>query len=261
MRKAILWMAALCLVALQACKEKENAPAVIGSGTCGAQGDNLTWTLDEKGTLTIKGEGLMEDYPDGGENPSWGIYFKKISSVVIQDGVTSIGESAFCECTNLTSVTLPQSMTSIGDCAFWECTNLTSPITIPEGVTSIGYLTFSGCTSLPSITLPASLTSIEVWAFAACESLTTIIIPANVTNIESSAFADCTGLTEIRVEAAVPPFIVLDEEGTYDDPYNDYDASTFGGVDSSIPVYVPANSVEDYRNSPWGQVFSNIQPM
>ena len=99
------------------------------------------------------------------------------------------------------------------------------------------------------------MTSIEAGVFGFCESLTSIIIPENVMSIGRNAFAECTGLKRVKIEASVPPSIIVDETSIPNDE------STFAGVDKSIPVYVPASSVEAYRNSAWGQVFSNIQPM
>ena len=90
--------------------------------------------------------------------------------VTIPDSVTSIGDSAFSECENLTSITIPDSVTSIGGWAFEWCTNLTS-ITIPDGVTSIGDSAFRGCSNLTSITIPTSVKNIGKSAFDGCESL------------------------------------------------------------------------------------------
>ena len=101
--------------------------------------------------------------------------------------VTSIGNSAFRDCTGLTSVTIPESVTEIGGCAFWECSGLTS-VTIPESVTEIDVCAFSGCTSLTSVTIPESVTSIGMSAFYKCTGLTSIEIPNSVTSIGSRAF-------------------------------------------------------------------------
>ena len=99
--------------------------------------------------------------------------FPNLQTIVIPDSVTSIGESAFYNCSSLTSVTIPSSVTSIGQSAFQGCTSLTS-ITIPEGVTSIGYQAFRECTSLTSITIPESVTSISNHVFAYCTGFKTI---------------------------------------------------------------------------------------
>ena len=119
--------------------------------------------------------------------------------IIIQEGVTSIGEYAFYNCTSLTSITIPDSVTSIGENAFSGCTSLTS-ITIGNSVTSIGKYAFLGCTSLTSITIPDSVTSISYSAFSGCTSLTSITIPDSVTNICSNAFTACSSLKKIVVD-------------------------------------------------------------
>ena len=119
--------------------------AVVDSGICG---DNVTWILTEDGVLTISGTGKMEDYLPRDNDAPWGSYKLRdnIITVAIEDGVTSIGESAFSFCTSLVSVTIGNSVTSIGDRAFQFCYNqgLTS-ITIPNSVTSIGEGVFYEC--------------------------------------------------------------------------------------------------------------------
>jgi len=120
--------------------------------------------------------------------------------VVIPDGVTSIDESAFDDCENLTSVTIPDSVTSIGDWAFNGCGSLTS-VTIPDSVTSIGDYAFNGCKSLTSVTIPDSVTSIGYAAFRGCESLTSVTIPDSVTSIDGGAFSACVNLNAINVVA------------------------------------------------------------
>ena len=104
--------------------------------------------------------------------------------------VTSIGGSAFRECSSLTSVSIPNSVTSIGTSAFYNCYRLTS-VTIPNSVTSIGGSAFRECFHLTSVTIPNSVTSIGGSAFEDCSSLTSITIPNSVTSIGSSAFFGC----------------------------------------------------------------------
>ena len=170
------------------------------SGTCGS---NLTWNLNaETGVLTISGTGTMNDF-DPRRNPvPWGNYTSIIKTVIINDGVTSIGESAFEGCSSLTSITIPESVTGIGNYAFDYCSSLTS-ITIPNSVTSIGESAFYDCSSLTSVTIPNSVTSIEMWTFAGCSSLTSVTIGNSVTSIGGGAFASCSSLTSITIPNSV----------------------------------------------------------
>ena len=110
--------------------------------------------------------------------------------------VTSIGNSAFRECSSLTSVVIGESVTSIGDWAFFNCSSLTS-IVIPDSVTSIGDSAFENCSSLTSVVIGDSVTSIGNSAFYFCTSLTSIVIPESVTSIEDGAFDYCNSLESV----------------------------------------------------------------
>ncbi|MBQ9557422.1 MAG: leucine-rich repeat protein [Clostridia bacterium] len=203
--------------------------AIVDSGVCG---DNLTWELDDEGNLTIAGTGDMWDYNYYYPAP-WG---NDIKSVIIEDGVTSIGYNAFGDCAGLTSATIGNGVTSIGDGAFDGCTALTrvdiydlaawcgiecipqnllenahlylngeliTDLAIPEGVTSIGRYAFSGCSDLLSVTIPGSVTSIFDHAFYYCTSLTNVTIGSGVTSIGSWAFRSCTGLMSVTIPDSV----------------------------------------------------------
>ena len=118
--------------------------------------------------------------------------------------VTSIGRSAFRNCTGLTSVTIPNSVTSIEINAFSNCSGLTS-VTIPNSVTSIGNTAFSNCSGLTSVTIPNSVTSIGIYVFDNCTGLTSIEIPNSVTSIGGGAFYGCSGLTSLKLSASLEP--------------------------------------------------------
>ncbi len=120
----------------------------------------------------------------------------------LYDPVTSIGDSAFIGCTELTSVTIPSGVTSIGSSAFSGCSQLVSA-TIPSTVITIGRLAFSFCTNLPSMSLPNGVATIGSSAFASCRSLATVTIPASVTSIGNSAFGNCTSLTSVVIPSSV----------------------------------------------------------
>ena len=167
-------------------------------------------------------------------------------NTVIPNSVTSIGNYVFYDCRRLTSITIPNSVTSIGNYVFYDCTGLTS-ITIPNSVTSIGEWAFRDCERLTSITIPNSVTSIEEYTFRNCSSITSITIPNSVTSIGNCAFKGCSRLTSITCEASTPP------NCSYN--YN----SIFNPENKSIPVYVPANSVDAYKKANVWKDFTNIQ--
>ena len=120
------------------------------------ESDGLTWTLTADGTLTISGTGAMKKY-NSNYNPSPACGNSSVKKVVIEDGVTSIGGTAFQYCSSLSSITIPNSVTSIGSYAFGTCRSLTS-ITIPDSVTSIGDYAFKNCSSLKTIFLSCNPT-------------------------------------------------------------------------------------------------------
>ncbi len=130
-------------------------------------------------------------------------------SYVIPDGVTSIGGSAFVNCTALTNVTIPDSVTSLGPAAFSGCTNLTS-VTVPHGVTAIGSGAFSACSALTNVTIPDSVISIGQSAFSGCANLTSVTIGNSVTSIGFLLFDGCKSLTNLLVDAANPAYSSLD---------------------------------------------------
>ena len=165
------------LVSLSAYAEK--------SGTCG---DNLQWKLTDEGVLTITGTGEMQDWHKSKPSP-WHAD-KSVKQVIIGNGVTTIGSSAFSDCDSLTSVTIPNSVTTIGSGAFFSCFSLTS-VTIGNSVTTIGHGAFYGCSSLTSVTIGNSVTEIGYYAFSGCSSLTSVTIPNSVTTIGYYAFSDC----------------------------------------------------------------------
>jgi len=118
----------------------------------------------------------------------------KLTSIILPNSVTSIGNYAFQDCKNITSIILPNSVTSIGSYAFNGCTKLKS-ITIPNSVTEIKDHTFTNCPNLQSVTLPSSLTSIGQYAFDKCSGLTSLVIPNSVEFIGDYAFFGCPNLT------------------------------------------------------------------
>ena len=129
-------------------------------------------------------------------------------TVVIPEGVTEIGKSAFEGRWNLQSVTIPESVTKIGESAFEHCG--LQDVTIPEGVTAIGESAFLDCERLKSVTIPESVTEIGEFAFKYCYSLKSVTIPESVEQIGNGAFGSCGTLTEITVDAKNLHFNTVD---------------------------------------------------
>ncbi len=235
-------------------------PELLGATNYHGTWGGLTWTLDSEGTLIISGEGEMDEYR--GNNQGWRQYERSIKSVIINEGVTSIGSGAFSGCIFLSSVVLPESITYI-DSAFYECARLKtagpvggdynvkfawkseipngafwfpdlSSVIIPETVTCMGESAFrtngclytagpiggdyniqfgwktvipdnafSGCGDLVSVTIPEEITSLGDAAFSGCSSLTTLTIPESVTSIGDKAFRDCNNLTSVVIPEGV----------------------------------------------------------
>jgi hypothetical protein len=230
------------------------AKATINAIASGVTGDCI-WTITGAAgnyTLTISGNGAMADYvffDDIGwwydsENDPLYQWRSDIKTIVIHDGVTSIGDYAFFGC-RITSISIPNSVTSIGDYAFSRCSGLTS-ITIGNSVTSIGEWAFSDCSSLTSITIPNSVTSIGERTFYGCIGLTSITVGSSVTSIGSYAFYGCSSLIEITNLNSVPQSI-------------DYSYYFFYGINkSACTLRVPSGSVDAYKAAAGWSDFENI---
>lgn len=206
-----------CGAKLSSGKKIDKLVSTIDQGACGT---NIKWQLNSKGVLTISGTGAMKNYTYKSEMP-WHKYINDIQSVVIEDGVTSIGDYAFYgmlklttvsipegvktigeyvfkNCTALDGVNLPSTLTKLGQSAFYGCTSLSS-IAIPEGLYTVWGYTFKNCTSLEEVTLPSTLIKIDEAAFYGCSSLKKIDIPDNVSIIGIYCFKNCSSLSEVSL--------------------------------------------------------------
>ena len=205
-----VWCDVCGMQGVSACHGEDTAVAyeIVANGTCGAEGNenSVTWSLDSDGTLTISGSGAMWDYSTANigskKRAPWFEHKDNITTVIIEEGVTTIGTYAFWRCEQLTEITISATVTTIGNSAFMLCESLIQ-ITIPQSVTSIGEFAFSGCRSLTSVTLPNSISTIQQNTFANCTSLTSITIPEGVTTIGPCAFCDCTSLNSITIPEGV----------------------------------------------------------
>ena len=188
MKKKTLGLILALLMVFSLLPASAFAANVVQSGTCG---ENLTWTFDDEGVLTITGTGEMTGAP-------WESYKDSIKSVVIGDGVTSICNNAFLFFTSLKEVSIPASITKIEADAFYCCSELTE-IIIPDSVTEIGDRAFRGCSGLTKVDMSSGLKQIGDSAFYGCTGLTSIDIPDGLKQIGDSAFSGCTGLTSIDI--------------------------------------------------------------
>ncbi len=164
---------------------------------------------------------------------------EEVKDLVIPNSVTSIGQSAFRDCSGLTSVTIPGSVTSIGGDAFESCSGLTS-VTIPNSVTSIGSEAFWDCSGLTSVTIPNSVTSIGNSAFEDCSGLTSVTIGSRVKEIAMYAFASCNILETVTCLAV-------------DAPYANYPFSNVNVEHTTLKV--PTSSISSYARygSSWNE--------
>ena len=198
------------------------------------------------------------------------LYCRSLKSVVIPNSVTTIGNHAFYNCSGLTSLIIGNSVTSIGNGAFVACTGLTS-VDIPNSVTEMGQMVFSSCSNLRSVNISNSMRSIPencfsgcirlesvvipnkvemIWnsAFYGCRNLSSVTLPNSLRSINNNAFYDCYSLTSVTCLATTPPMYVTDD--VFDE--HCYETAT---------LFVPAESIDDYRNAHVWEKFFNIQPI
>lgn len=256
MKKFISLILTICLITSISVFIPLSANAAT-SGTCG---DNLTWTLDDEGTLTISGTGAMEYFYNYSDVP-WNDLATSIVKVIISDGITNISDYAFGMCTNLISVSISESVTDIGLETFGKCSKLETiavasgnkeyssidgivynkdktslwvypagkqetMFSIPESVKSIEFAAFEGCPNITNVIIPDSVTYIGNYSFYKCTNLTSVTIPKSVSWIGRGAFSKCSNLKNVYFTDSEQRWdVVFDEtksNGTYIDDENDY---------------------------------------
>lgn len=248
----------------------EEAPV---EGSCG---DSLTWAFDAgTGTLAINGSGAMYDYEIDYNTftttAPWIAHKDNITSLVLSDGITYIGNYAFGLCGNISgslvipdsvtaigtgafvncwgfdgTLTLPENLTAIPDSAFENCDNFTGTLEIPEKVTSIGIYAFYG-NGFTAVTIHEGVTSIGDCAFFKCRNLTELTIPSTVTNIDSGAFAGCSGVTEIIFAGTTVPV------------FTDMPINPFSSMTALTKIKVPAVSYDAYAAALTGMVADTVE--
>lgn len=255
-------------------------------GDTGKCGENLTYivTDDEINgyTMTISGTGDMYNYD---YIELWYEKCGQIKNVIIENGITSIGDYAFWNWENLSNITISDKVTSIGNCAFGDCSSLRNVI-IPNSVIRIGWSAFSNCSSIKSITISNNVTNIDdsmfsgcsslesmmisnnitrigFNAFYGCSSLRSLVIPNSVTNICAYAFKDCSSLQSIIIPNSITNISKEMFSGcsslssvTIPDSVTCIETSAFGGCSSLDNITIP-NSVTDIG----GGVFSGCSKL
>lgn len=197
-----------------------------GDGSVSGTADGVSWQLKD-GILLIAGNGPVRDYtiPTKGDVPPWYEHRFDITALVVEEGITALGNYSFCYLEALVSVSLPSSLKTLGTGVFYNCSALPS-VTLPSGLTAmgmsvfqkcvslarvdipntvktIGQQTFRNCTSLKSVVLPDGLTVIDKWLFNECTALESVTIPAGVHTIDFWAFEHCTSLKTVTLPYGV----------------------------------------------------------
>ena len=237
--------------------------AAIVDGTCG---ENLQWSLNTKdSTLTITGSGPMKDYSnwDTDNRTPWNEYKAYISNVVFPTGITYIGEASFYEHRNLKSVILPDSVTRVGNYSFAHCTGMES-LVLSKNIDTIGVAAFFSCYGIPSLELPEGLKIIQYDAFYHWDGITSVVIPDSVTEIQSTVFQNCANLKEVILGTGISK---IGENAFQNTPIirltvaavNPPSGGAACGLDATkCKLYVPAESVETYKNAVWWEDFKEI---
>lgn len=215
MKRIQLWLF-LCTILLLSIPTAVNA---FNGGSCGV---NVYWTFDDS-TLYIKGSGNMDDFKNKNNIP-WHEYEEKIINVNIEEGITSIGDLAFFECSSLKSVIMPEGVTRIGHHAFAQCNNLKiimlpstinninayafagtglTELVLPSSVQTIGDATFYKCVNLKNINIPDKVKVLPNSLFLGCENLVNVTLTEGLLEIANLAFSDCSKLYTIKIPMSV----------------------------------------------------------
>ncbi len=184
----------------------EPGEQTIFSGACN---DTIMWELSDEGVLSIRGTGVMPDYDyfmsgyyEEGDDVPWARQRCIVKKVVVEEGITHIGDYAFHGCAVLEEAVLPGSITSIGDYAFQNCITLNA-IELSSGLTSMGQFVFSGCLNLKAVELPDTLEALFEYVFMDCINLESVVLPDAIESIPMYAFRGCLSLKEVIIPDSV----------------------------------------------------------
>ena len=259
------------------------------AGNNGTIGDNLRWSFAD-GTLTISGNGEME-HAEGNSGYAWGtdnqsLDRNSIKKIVVEEGVTTLGEYIFWDCESLTEVKLPKTLTTLRKQCFKSCTSLKS-ITLPNNISLIEESAFENCSALETVTFPKSLKEVHEHAFYSCNLKKVDLSQTQVETIGSAAFAQNAHCEEVYLPKTLKTLEGEDEgtfsscgvkkavcsaveppktiSGVYDfisgekktDPVEW--VNIFSGFDDDFVLEVPAGSEDKYRSANgWKNAANNI---
>ena len=224
---------------------KPQTGEIIRTGTCG---EHVSYTLNETtGLLTISGMGAMYDYEflDSPFNVN-----QKVKEIVIESGVTTVGDNVFTQLSKLETVRMPSTVTSLGEGAFAFCSTL-SDINIPESVQSIGDSAFSAC-SLTSITIPKGVTTIGKSTFWYCDHLQSVTLPKSLESVADNAFVYCKVLTDVFYEGTASEWSVVTVSTTGNDPLlgatMHYGTTDFAAIHYKVPAFAGTNTTLTFKS-------------
>ena len=158
----------------------------------GNAGKDVKWDLTNR-VLTISGTGPMKDFS---KDRPW--YHPNVEKLIVEEGVTSIGDNLCYECKNLVDISLPSTLKSIGNSAFQSCNKLTY-VSLPSSLVSIGNSAFQSCKNLSDVHIPYGVEEIGNKAFNNCTGLIEVDLPISMKRIGNEAFAKCSNITTARL--------------------------------------------------------------
>ena len=255
-----------------------NTGNLVDTGVCGADGDNLVWTLDRQGTLRISGTGRMRDYP-GAMYPSWRQYMELIRTIILEPGITSVGDGVFSNKTfgseirgysSLTgSLIIPDTVISIGEKAFSGRSEFNGTLTLSTNLETVGFGAFNGCSGFTgSLDIPNTVINIEQGAFNGCSGFNgSLTISNNVETIGMHAFYGCNNFQGALVipdsvkEIGSSAFYCFGGSSKFSgivlgNNVETIKSKAFGGISISSPLFIPASvkiiesgAFDDYNQS------------
>ena len=211
----------------------------------------ITWKFDEAtATLTVSGAGPMENYELRSDHYAmttapWTEHYRQVKTLVVEPGITTVGDCAFANFEALENVTLPEGITYLGGKSFYNCKKLKACV-IPQTVTTIESMAFYGCNSMETVVLPKDLVSLSMGCFQHCYALKELDLPAGLLNFNASALQGCKGLTKLTIPASVRALSSAAisgceglEELVFQQNLKSIGSSTLSGCKSLKAVYLP----------------------